>query len=64
VGFSCAGVQGGFFDGAFLHFGHATGDADDDAGTREGDEELLMGFLDEVAQHRLRDIKLRDYAIS
>jgi hypothetical protein len=60
VRFSCAGREGGLFDGAFLDAGNAGRDADDDARVREA---VLVHLLDEVAEHLLGDVEVRDDAV-
>src|SRR5262249_60940493 len=44
-----------------LDLGHAEGHADDDAGPHQG--LAVVDLLDEVAQHRLRDLEVSDDAV-
>ena len=64
IGFARAGGDGGVVDGPFFHFGHAAGHADDDARAGEGDDHLLVGFFDEVVEHRFGDFKFGDDAVA
>ena len=55
-----AGGERRLLDRALLDPGHSRRDADDDA--RVG-EPVLVHFLDEVAQHLLRDVEVGDHAV-
>ena len=64
VGLTRAGADGGVVDGALLHLGHAAGDADDHPGPRHAQEHALVHLVDEVVEHLLRDVEVRDDAIA
>ena len=56
-----AGVHGGVLHRALLHLGDAGGDRDDDAGADA--QGVVVHLADEVTEHGLRDIEVRDDAI-
>jgi hypothetical protein len=63
VGGTGAGVERGIVDGPLLHLGHAAGDADHHAGPRDAEAEAVVDGADEVLEHALRDLEVRDDAV-
>ena len=55
-----AGAERGVVYRALLHLGHAAGDADDHAWPRYPQDHAAVHLVDEVVQHLLGDIEVRD----